>query len=374
MFRFFLLACKRYARLWWLGILPRPGANYSLRRAAVMLLFLPLLGILLAVHWLGFMLDELFFRGYRKLRIEEPVFILGVPRSGTSHLHAVMVTDEQFTSFTLWECLFGLSITARYFWRGVGRVDRLCGGPLHTLVAWVERRWFSSLNDVHPITLNAPEEDYLALLPLLACFILVVPFPAAPWLWRMGYFDRDMSPREKSAVLRFYLTCLQRHLYFHGAHKRILSKNAAFASLAQALIEFFPDSRVICCERDPTETLPSQLSALSGSIRFFDADAEFFSRRFLELFEHYYVHLDETLDRLPRDRAVRVPIDRQRDALTDTISEIYARLGLPMSDNYLQNVEELAQRSREYRSRHRYSAGDFGFSQSFLRERFGDRW
>ena len=373
MLRIFILALKRYFRLWWLALRPGPGAKFSFRRLVVMLGFLPLLGGVQAIHWVGFLLDEILFRAYRRVPIKKPVFILGVPRSGTTHLHEVMANDTQFTSFTLWECLFGLSITARYFWRGVVRVDRLFGGPLAAVTGWIEKRWLGALDDIHPLTLGAPEEDYMALLPMFACFVLVVPFPGAPWLWRMGYVDRDMSTHDRDLLLGFYKRCLQKHLYFHGPEKVLLSKNAAFASLANALARYFDDCRVIVCDRPPAETLPSQLSALSGGVRLFGCDPQYFNQRFLELFEYYYPHLDEVFAELPPARAIRVPIARQRESLGDTLRDIYQQLGLPMSETFRKDITELDARSRNYRSRHRYSAHDFGFSQAFLRERFGDR-
>ena len=65
-----------------------------------------------------------------------------------------MARDEQFTTFSVWECLFGLSVTARYFWRGVGRLDNLCGSPLNALVNSVQRRWFNELDAIHPMALG----------------------------------------------------------------------------------------------------------------------------------------------------------------------------------------------------------------------------
>lgn len=231
----------------------------SARRVLVMLGFLTVFALAQGLHWLGFLLDEIFFRGYRRVQIREPLFVLGVPRSGTTNLHAVLAQDPQFTTFSAWECLFAPSVSQRLFWRWLGRLDARIGAPLRRLLGLVERRVFGALDDVHAMSLDTPEEDYFALMPVLSCFILVLAFPRSPHLWRMGNFDRDMPAPERERLLGYYADALRRHLYVHGPDKRLLSKNAAFASLANGLADAFPDARFLVCLRDPMETVPSQL-------------------------------------------------------------------------------------------------------------------
>ncbi|MGB0184984.1 MAG: sulfotransferase, partial [Opitutales bacterium] len=90
----------RYLK-WWLRAL-RPGANPSAPLTWRRILFLLLAPLLLAVqvfHWLGLFLDELLFPNYRKVKIEAPVFITGIPRSGTTFVHRTLAHDSmQFTT------------------------------------------------------------------------------------------------------------------------------------------------------------------------------------------------------------------------------------------------------------------------------------
>ena len=68
----------------------------------------PLFVLLQLVHWLSMLLDDVLFRGYRDIEVREPIFVLGPPRSGTTHLHHVLSADTGTTTFRTWECLFGL--------------------------------------------------------------------------------------------------------------------------------------------------------------------------------------------------------------------------------------------------------------------------
>ncbi len=373
MLRLFLATSARALALVTREILPRRGARLSWRRLLVMAGFVPLFLVVQGIHWLGFALDEVFFRGYRRIRIREPLFVLGVPRSGTTHLHRVLAQDPQFTTFSTWECLFALSITERRFWLGFVRLDRLIGAPIARLATWIESHVFAGLDQIHPMQLGEPEEDYFALTAVLACFILILPFPGSELLWRMGRFDHDMSEHERNRLLDYYEGCLKRHLYVHGPDKRLLSKNAAFAPLAGSLAARFPDARFIACLRPPAETLPSQLSALRPGMRLFDVEAAMpdFRDRLLARLAFYYENLHRVLDSLPAQRCVILEMRSLGADLAATVHDAYRRLDLTASPTFQRRLLSAQEKARAYRSQHRYDAAMEGIDRALIEDRFG---
>lgn len=323
---------------------PFPGIRAWLCRVAVLALCLPPFLLLQVMHWIGFLLDELLFRGYRRIDVHEPVFVLGVPRSGTTFMHRLLAADPAFTTFSTWECLFAPSIAERYLWRGIGAIDRRIGRPLGWLAASIERRVARSMDGIHAMSLRAPEEDYLVFLPLFCSFILVVPFPEAEWLWRMGRFDRDVDEKERSALLRWYRRCLQKHLYVNGRERRILSKNASFAGMACSLADAFPGCRLVICERDALQAVASQLNSLSGGLRLFgmSPDAPRFCRRLLDCLDFYYENLARVAARLPEARVARVPLwhlSRDTRAVLEAISKRFSQPLAPEVDAALSRYE-----------------------------------
>lgn len=343
-----------------------------LRRVLIMALFIPLFALVQLIHWLGLLLDELFFRGYRSVPIREPLFVLGVPRSGTTNLHSVLARDPQFTTFSTWECLFAPSVSQRLFWRGLGRLDARIGGPLRGLVRILERTVFSALDDVHAMSLETPEEDYFALMPVLSCFILVLPFPGSVHLWRMGRFDRDMPEPIRQRLLAYYANALRRHLYVHGPHKRLLSKNAAFASLANSLAETFPDGRFLICLRDPKQTVPSQLSSIGPGLAFFgvEPDSAPIRERFVDQLCFYYDNLLRLADTNACDRTVTLTLPQIKADLAGSLRHAYQRLGLQLGDDFAGTLARAAAPARTYRSGHRYDLGQFGLDEHQIEQRF----
>ena len=355
-----------------------PGAGRprrpSLYRVLVMLLFLPLLGVYLAGHWIGLLLDEVLFPGYRKVPVKSPLFIVGPPRSGTTFLHSLFALDDRFTTFSTWECLFAPSVCQRKVILALNALDGRLGRPLGKALTRLTDRLASALRDVHPVDLGAPEEDYLSLLPVLGTFILAIPFSTSEYCWRLSEFDRALPKAQQQRLLRYYRRALQRHLYVHGGgeSKRLLSKNASFAPLLGALLEEFPDAEVICCLRDPVQTLPSQLSAIQSGVRLFDSDPEgvIFPRRITRSLRYYYENLLERLPTLPPGRRAVVGMDRLQAQPEKVVRRLYDTLGIDLSAAFSVRLAQAGAAARGYRSRHRYTLAEFGLDELTVRREF----
>ncbi|MDJ0926795.1 MAG: sulfotransferase [Gammaproteobacteria bacterium] len=343
----------------------------SLTATLLLILAIPLALLWLVFHWVTWLLDEIFFRGYRRVEIVDPIFVLGPPRSGTTHLHHVLSLDEATTTFHTWECLFGLSVTGRKLCLSLAALDRLLGRPVGRSAGWLGQRLFGSMDDVHPVSLTAPEEDFLCLLPLLACFLIIVPFPRASWLWRMARFDNLVAPDERRAILAYYRACVQKHLYVFGPDKRFLSKNASFSGMAQSLLEEFPGARILACTRDPLATVPSQLSALRPALAGsgFAGVSEELRDRLVDLLRFYYLHLSDTAAEHP-DRLAFVANHELRDELAACVSRALAAVGLAPSPTFLAQLETVGAASRGFRSSHAYTLDEFGLDADLLRSLF----
>jgi hypothetical protein len=355
-------------------LLPRrwPGLRRYLQRLLLPGLLLPILLLLQLLHWLCLLLDELLFPDYRLVEIRRPLFVLGVPRSGTTYLHRLIAEDPRFTSLTLWECLFAPSITERRLLLGLAALDRRVGAPLGRLVLWMEDRILKSLDDVHATRLSSAEEDYMLLLPLLCCFILVVAFPESRWLWRMARFDQEVAPDEQQLIMDWYRRCLQRHLYVHGPERTLLSKNAAFAGMAGSLAQTFPDAIFAVCQRDARQVIGSQFNALAEGLRLFGIpeDEPAFRGRLLDALLFYYENLERLTAGDAGERVVTVSARELATAPRAAVETLLAARGMqpgPALDGALRAAEDRG----SHRPLRQPSVARWGIDELSIARRFG---
>ena len=77
------------------------------------------------ITWFAFLLDEVFFPGYRKQEVKAPIFIIGNFRSGSTLLQRLIAQDEgHITAMKTWEIYLSPSITQRKLFKFAAQVDR----------------------------------------------------------------------------------------------------------------------------------------------------------------------------------------------------------------------------------------------------------
>lgn len=340
----------------WIGQALRPGqsaAPLTPRRVATLALGLPPYLTLQSLHWLGFALDEVLYPGYRRQRIEAPLFILGVPRSGTTFVHRTLAADPDRCTMRTWEALLAPSVSERKAWRALIAADARLGGWGRRGIDALSRRLLGQLDAIHETALEAAEEDYLALLPAGACFILALTFPHSAALWRLAALDR-MGTAERELIVGFYRRMLQKQLYADGGQRRLLSKNAAFATWVEALAEAFPDARFLLCIREPEAALSSQLSAVApGHSLLGTRPDRLYPEHFRRAYEQGYAHLRQAQRRYP-ERVRVLDMATLKQHAGSTLERLLAELGLPAGPELQAALAAAESASRRYRSAHRH--------------------
>ncbi len=373
----FRLAVRRYVRLAWKTFFHEKDSPGRLtpKRFILFLGLIPVFGGLQLLHWLCFLLDEILFPGYRKIEVTKPVFILGIPRSGTTLLQRVLARDtERFTGYKLWECLLAPAIVERYLCRFIIRLDRAIGGPGRELVALIDDRLFRDVRDIHPTSLFWDEEDEVLFYPIFSTAFLMYMFPFVEELRHLAFFDEQTPEDEQRLIMDYYKACIQRHLYVSGPSKHYFAKNVMSSAKLEALRRTFPDARIICNVRSPYRCIPSSLS-LAAYIWEQCENAPWDERAveiFVEILHHLYEHPMKTLPQWPEHQYAVVLFEDLRRDLKGVVTHLYNHLGLEMGARYPAILEEEDAKSRRYKSTHQYSPDTYGLSQAFILERYRD--
>lgn len=372
-----LFSYSMFIRLLWRSFFKstRTQARLTLRRFSIMLVFFPFLFVVQTAHWLAFIMDEVMFRGYKTIPIEQPVFVVGVPRSGTTFLHRFLSEDKnRFTTLTLWEMIFAPTITQRKMIFALSYLDSLLKSPMKRFLQWLERFVFSSLDDIHRISLTEPEEDYFLLTPIYACFLMILPFPFPEEFSYLAFFDDQTSEKDKQRIMSFYKSCLQRHLYVHGTDKILLSKNVSFSPMIQTLNQTFPDCKIIGTVRNPIFAVPSHISSMMEGAAIFDNDNQgnTFRNQMVDVQTYAYRQLAEVLPNIHEDRQITVKMEDLKSELYLTIEGIYERFGYRMDSEFEQQLRIHDLKQKSYQSKHHYDLKAYNLTEDDITYMFAD--
>lgn len=307
MFLLFLKSIQDFLNIYCEAFSPRAiRANpLTFNRLRFLLVLFPLILGLQLIHFIGFFLDDIFFRRYREYSCDRVLFIVGIPRSGTTYLHRSIAQSKETTTLSTWEAILAPSIMEKKCLRILASFDNCFGQPFKKTINRLIRFLSGDFQRVHSVSIDAPEEDYLTLLPIGACAILYFAFPQSDALRQLLNFE-EMDARKKATILKFYRSNIQRHLYHHGADRLFISKNAAFCTWLSELKAYFPNAKFIMSARNPETAIPSQLKALNTARKLFgsDPDGSFTRHVIIQTFKKNYRALVNFLATTPE-------IDRQ---------------------------------------------------------------
>lgn len=254
---------KAFRRFLYISFFHNRGTYFRLtaKRLGVLLTVMAIYLPAQLIIWIGLYLDELFFPGYHGIKIKEPVFIIGNPRSGTTYLQRLLARDtSQFLSMRIWEIFGSPSITIRRVIRWAVKMGRSVGVPITRRIRRMERLWKAD-DKIHRFKLRSPEEDEYLFIHNFST-LKIWSFAAMvdetePYI----YYDEKITEDDNNRIMDFYESCLQRHYFYHGQYrKHYLSKNPNFSPAIKNLLNKFPDAKFIYLIRNPLEAVPSHIS------------------------------------------------------------------------------------------------------------------
>lgn len=354
---------------------PDSNARLTPKRIGVILLLFPAYVLIEAAAWLGFLLDDLLFRSWRHVEVKEPLFILGLPRSGTTFLQRLLAKDqEKFTSMKFWEIAFAPSITQKKFWLALGKLDSLLGRPVKKLILSVENRMLAKLGRIHASGLFEAEEDEFILLHIFSTSFLTAVFPFEDDLRPLMRFDDDLDPDCRARIMAFYKRCVQAHLFVFGRGRRYLSKNPSFSSKVVSLCETFSDANIVCMVRTPLEVLPSTISLLTSYYNLFMSPVEKYPQRefIYATMAHWYRHAVDSLKDRPAEQKLILTYGTLTENSDRAVRDLYERFGLCMTTTFDQILREESAKAQAYKSRHAYSLEQVGLKREDVIADFQD--
>lgn len=280
--------------------------------------------------------------------VQAPIFIAGLPRSGTSILYELLAQDPRFRVPASWEALFPCPAPEH----SGGSPDPRREKAHQLLTQW--GRLAPEYRTMHEMGAEIPCEC-----GMLTAHTFVSDHIAA--LIQSPSYHSWLAEADMEPVYRYHKRLLQ-VLQWRRPAQHWLLKAPAHLSHLETLFKVYPDARVIQTHRDPIKSMASATSLL-GTLYWTRSDQHFEASLFEDLMlgEATAARLDRVMAQ--RDTgavpAAQITDSRYQDLIDDpeaTVSHLYDWLGLHFSDNDKQRVHDYLQyKPKGKHGAHRYT-------------------
>lgn len=347
--------------------------RFSVRRWAYIFFFTTLYWVMWVIVALGRALDHVFFPGFRRQPIIEPVFIVAPPRSGTTLTQKLMsLDDERFVHVKLYQTIFPSVCYQRCF-DGVAWLDRHTGRLLSRFAGWVEKTFFGGWDDMHKLRFDQPEEDDGFFVYSFVTEAIYLLFPHVDELWEAGFADA-LRAEDRRKLMRYYRSCLQRHLYANGPDKTLLSKATQSSGSVESLKEAFPGARFITIIRHPYQSVASHVSVFYPVWRAHSPDIardSAVSKSYARLAVRWYQHLFEFGSKMDPAHFYCMDYRDLTRSPREALEKLYQHFGWETSEACRSRLDAATERQRSFKSEHHYTLEEFGLSKEWIQEELG---
>ena len=302
-----------------------------------------------------------FLKGRDPVAVGKKIFIVGMPRSGTTKLHRLLARDERLNTIPTWQLLYPVPLSD-------DASDRPIRRQLGRMYADGFRKRSSDCYVAHPIDAEEPEEETWLMQHSFLTDSIEADLKVPTYLsWLRG---QDVAPMYGQLSRWFEAIAAQTE---HPTHPWLL-KGTFHGAHLDALAAAFPDAAVLYCHRDPLDSLPSycslteRLRGIQGSA----VDRIQLGRQLLQSSSDRAARMRDARRVFPRDRIIDLSyrsICHHPDAV---LEEIYRFLGIDLPVDIRSALLTWEAQSQAGVGRHQYAADHYGLSEHDILEAFSD--
>jgi hypothetical protein len=294
-----------------------------------------------------------------KEKIERPVIIIGLPRTGTTVVYDLLALDPATRTPRDWEFAMPWPAPEQATWTTDPRIAQMNAIFAHLLQA------APALADIQVFEATHPSECNLAFTHHFASS----QFPAEWGVPSYARWLRETPPPGRYAAHRRILQQLQ----WKGPRGRWTLKSPEHLCTIEELLQAYPDACLIWTHRDPVSALSSLSSMLNEFLKAVGAkeDRKAVGRHVVETWATALEHATDIRERHPNVERAVIDI-AHRDVIQDKLAvvrKIHQRFGLPFTPEHEARLESQLGKVSERLGRHKHKPEDFGITSEDVRAR-----
>lgn len=294
--------------------------------------------------------------------IKNPVFIIGMPRTGTTILHALLNEDEGTRSPLAWECLvpYPVSIPENYTNNKQLKTVEKEFGQLFKLVPDFQKK--------HHMSAISPQEC------IGINFLDFNSFQTSAQAYIPSYMTWFMNEANKLQTMTWHKRFIQ-YLESGGVQsQRWLLKSPVHLIRLKEIFEIYPDARIIMTHRHPGKVVASA-SSLISSVRSLYSDQEDPIRTGAEQCdfwsEAFNIFLEQRKALHKEDQIIDLKFEDFIDNQMSVVEQIYSRFNWVLSGQSKENMQTFLKKNPPGKhGNHDYSLAQFGLKEEIINTKF----
>lgn len=297
--------------------------------------------------------------GIAQQEVRHPVFIVGLPRTGTTFLHRLLAQDPAHRAPRTWEILrpdFPREERRRARKARIARADR----ELRQL-----ERLAPAFRRIHLVGADLPEEC----IAIMAHGFVSDRFPA---MFRLPSYRAWLDRQDLRPAYEDHRRFLQ-HLQWRRTGRRWLLKAPAHLLALEDLLAVYPDAWIVQTHRDPVRVLAS-LASLIATLRGAFSDAVDPSEIGRDVSARWAEALRRSIEvraHAREDRFVDVHYQQLLHEPMAVVHRLYERMGERLAPDVERSMRRFVAENRPNRfGRHRYRLSTFALDADTERRRF----
>ncbi|QRQ84096.1 sulfotransferase family protein [Cupriavidus oxalaticus] len=302
--------------------------------------------------------------GILQERVEDPLVIVGLPRTGTTLLQRMLATDARFCSAAWWETRYPAPLPGEDV-RDASRRIALARDEVAQMI-----RFIPDILAIHPLDAMAADEEFMLMEHSFLC--AMDSYANVP-----GYTGW-LACQDRTEVYDYLKTILQflqwqKRQRGEGTAQRWVLKTPQHLHTLEVLFRVFPGAQVVLTHRDPVQTIPSMASMAHTLWKMYaDApDPVAVGRQWSEQMRRGTDHAMAVRDAMPAGRFLDV---RFEDTVRDPFGvaqAVYRFAGMPLTEAARAGMWAwMESNPRNRRAAHAYTPEQFGLSQAQLARDF----
>jgi hypothetical protein len=292
----------------------------------------------------------------RDEKIIAPMFLTGLPRTGTSALLNLLATDPDARPLYMWEGFNPEPI------EGLPK-----GAPDPRYQAMKEWETQNAKNagfkKIHSTSVDTPEEC----IHLLNHTFCDVQYGAETMMEPYGSWFQQQDLHDSYA----YYADLLRMLQWQRPGKRWLLKTPGHLWALDILIELFPDCSIIITHRNPLECVTSYASMMAALMNHREFDKKSLGPVVLEYLASKMDKAMQVRQQTNPTRFLDIQFEDFINTPLETAERIYRHFNLPMTDE-IKNImqKHIHQNPMGKHGKHEYQLEEYGLSETQILQRF----